>query len=196
MVTESAPNRDHGSTPEDPVREYLLGLRAGDPEALDRLYTLLYEELRELARRVRRGSATPTLNTTALLHEAYLKLIPKRGLAVEDRGHFRSLVARAMRQVLVDAARERAAEKRGGGLVRVTMADPAEEQPMEPADALALDRALTELATLDPRRAQVVELRFFGGLDVEQTAEAMGISTATVKRDWRLARAWLSQAVG
>jgi RNA polymerase sigma factor (TIGR02999 family) len=114
---------------------------------------------------------------------------------VEDRGHFRSLVARAMRQVLVDAARERAAEKRGGGLLRVSMTDAPEETPLDPTDALALDRALTELAALDPRRAQVVELRFFGGLDVEQTAEVMGISTATVKRDWRLARAWLSQEV-
>lgn len=194
MVTESGQNRDH-STPEDPITTCLRGLRAGDPEALDRLYTLLYEELRDLARRVRRGSDTPTLNTTALLHEAYLKLIPKRGLAVEDSGHFRSIVARAMRQVLVDAARERAAEKRGGGLVRVTMTDAPDETPLDPADALSLDRALTELAELDPRRAQVVELRFFGGLDVDQTAEVMGISTATVKRDWRLARAWLSQAV-
>ena len=194
MVTESAPNRDHGS-PEEAVAECLAGLRAGSQEALDRLYTLLYEELRELAHRVRRKGASPSLNTTALLHEAYLKLIPKGGLTVEDRGHFRSIVARAMRQVLVDAARERAAEKRGGGLIRVTLTDPAGEEPMEPTDALALDRALTELAGLDPRRAHVVELRFFGGLDVEQTAEVMGISTATVKRDWRLARAWLSQAV-
>jgi RNA polymerase sigma factor (TIGR02999 family) len=156
----------------------------------------MYDELRALARRVRRGRATPTLNTTALLHEAYVKLLPARGMAVEDLAHFRSIVARAMRQVLVDAARQGGARKRGGGQLRVTMTDSLPDSPVEPLDVLALDRALAELASVDPRRAQVVEFRFFGGLDVEQTAEAMGIAPATVKRDWRLARAWLAQAVG
>lgn len=180
---------------DDVVTEWLRGLREGDRAAMDRLFDHMYEELRELARRVRRDRATPTLNTTGLLHEAYVKLIPRGGLVVEDRSHFRSLVARAMRQVLVDAARERSAEKHGGGLVQVTMTDSIGEPPIEPTDVLTLDRALHELAELDPRRAQVVELRFFAGLDVEATAEVMGLSTATVKRDWRLARAWLADAV-
>ena len=184
-----------GPDSDDTVTEWLRGIREGDREAMDRLFGRLYDELRGLARRVRRGRATPTLNTTALVHEAYVKLIPTRGLAVEDRSHFRSIVGRAMRQVLVDAARHKAAEKRGGGQVRVTMTDSIAEPPIPATDVLALDRALTELASVDPRRARVVEFRFFGGLDVEQTAEAMGISTATVKRDWRLARAWLAQVV-
>ena len=173
----------------------LRGAREGDREAMDRLFERVYEELRELARRVRRGRATPTLNTTALLHEAYFKLAPSSGLELADLNHFRSVVARAMRQVLVDAARTKAAEKRGGGQVRVTMTDSIAATPMQAVDVITLDHALAELATVDPRRAQVVEYRFFGGLDVDETAEAMGISTATVKRDWRLARAWLAEAM-
>ena len=181
---------------EDALVGLLRGIREGDRDALDRLFGRLYEELRELARRVRRGRATPTLNTTALLHEAWVKLLPSRGLAVEDLSHFRSIVARAMRQVLVDAARHEGREKRGGGFFQVTMTDSIGDPPVEPLDVLALDRALSELAQVDPRRAQVVELRFFGGLEVEEAAEVMGVSPATVKRDWRLARAWLAQAMG
>ena len=180
---------------DQPVAELLRRARAGDPEVIRHLFERVYDELRDLARRVRRGRSTPTLNTTALVHEAYFKLLPSIGLELEDLNHFRSLVARAMRQVLVDAARSKAAEKRGGGLVRVTMTDAIAQTPMSAADVITLDEALRELAGLDPRRAQVVELRFFGGLDVEETAEAMGISTATVKRDWRLARAWLAEAI-
>ena len=168
--------------------------RNGDREALDQLFEQVYGELRELARRVRRGRASPTLNTTALVHEAYMKFLPSPSLAAESQAHFRSIIARAMRQVLVDAARASAARKRGGGQIMVTITESITEPAMEPADVLALDRALTELAGVDPRRAQVVEYRFFAGLDVDETAAAMGISTATVKRDWRVARAWLAQA--
>ena len=189
-------DQPRGSNTDEWVAECLRRVREGDPEALGNLFDRMYDELRDLARRVRRGRATPTLNTTALLHEAYVKLLPTRTLAVEDRSHFRSIVARAMRQVLVDAARHLATEKRGGGRFLITMTDSIPDAPVEPLDVLALDRALAELARVDPRRAQVVEFRFFGGLDVEQTAEAMGIAPATVKRDWRLARAWLAQAVG
>lgn len=178
------------------LAQLLRGAREGDPEAMNRLFERVYDELRDLARRVRRGRATPTLNTTALVHEAYFKLAPSSGLDVADLNHFRSVVARAMRQVLVDAARTKAAEKRGGGQVRVTMTDSIAATPMQAIDVITLDRVLGELSAVDPRRAQVVEYRFFGGLDVEQTAEAMGISTATVKRDWRLARAWLAEAMG
>jgi RNA polymerase sigma factor (TIGR02999 family) len=180
---------------DQPISRLLHSAREGDAEAINRLFERIYDELRDLARRVRRGRATPTLNTTALVHEAYFKLLPSAGIALEDLNHFRSIVARAMRQVLVDAARARHAEKRGGGMLAVTMTDDIADTPVRGLDVIALDRALTELAAMDPRRAQVVELRFFGGLDVEQTAEALNCSTATVKRDWRLARAWLADAV-
>lgn len=179
---------------DDDFVERLERARHGDRDALDEIFAQVYEELRALARRVRRGRASPTLNTTALVHEAYLKFLPSQALAAENRAHFRSIVARAMRQVLVDAARASAAGKRGGGQVLVTITEAVTEPALEPADVLALDRALTELAAVDPRRAQVVEYRFFAGLDVEETAAAMGISSATVKRDWRIARAWLAQA--
>lgn len=181
--------------PGQPISALLRAARDGDAEAISRLFERVYDELRDLARRVRRGRATPTLNTTALVHEAYFKLVPSTGLALDDLNHFRSVVARAMRQVLVDAARAKAAEKRGGSLIRVTMSDSIAESPMVAVDVIALDRALTELAAIDPRRAQVVELRFFGGLDVDETAHALACSTATVKRDWRLARAWLAGAI-
>jgi RNA polymerase sigma factor (TIGR02999 family) len=198
LLAESAESRDHRVVNPDlerPIAELLRSAREGDPEVISLLFARVYDELRDLARRVRRGRATPTLNTTALVHEAYFKLLPTMGLALDDLNHFRSLVARAMRQVLVDAARTKAAEKRGGGLVHVTMTDAAGETPLRVLDVITLDSALRDLAALDPRRAQVVELRFFGGLDVEETAQAMGTSTATVKRDWRLARAWLAEAM-
>lgn len=179
---------------EDDFLQKLERARIGDRQALDQIYGQMYDELRALARRVRRGRASPTLNTTALVHEAYMKLFPSTSLAAESRAHFLSIVARAMRQVLVDAARASAARKRGGGQVLVTISESIGQPGIEPADVLAVDRALTELASVDPRRAQVVELRFFAGLDVEETAAAMGISPATVKRDWRIARAWLAQA--
>lgn len=182
-------------SPEDSVILLLQEARAGKPDAVSRLFERVYEDLRALARRVRRGRATPTLNTTALVHEAWFKLVPSQALAIDDLIHFRSIVARAMRQVLVDAARASGSDKRGGGLVRITMTDDVADTPLRSIDVIALDDALRELAQVDPRRAQVVELRFFGGLDVEETAQAMSVSTATVKRDWRLARAWLAEAI-
>lgn len=179
---------------DDDFLQRLERARNGDREALDQIFGQMYDELRALARRVRRGRASPTLNTTALVHEAYMKFLPSPSVTVESRAHFRSIVARAMRQVLVDAARASAARRRGGGQILVTITESISQPEIEPADVLALDRALTELASVDPRRAQVVEFRFFAGLDVEETAAAMGISSATVKRDWRIARAWLAQA--
>lgn len=179
---------------EDEFLHRLECARNGDRAALDEIFAQVYEELRAMARRVRRGRASPTLNTTALVHEAYMKLLPSPSLTAESRAHFRSIIARAMRQVLVDAARANAARKRGGGQIMVTVTESITEPTLDPAEVLALDRALTELASVDPRRAQIVEYRFFAGLDVEETAAALGISSATVKRDWRIARAWLAQA--
>ena len=167
--------------------------RDGDPGALDALFALAYEELRRLARQVRSGRATPTLNTTALVHEAYMRLAAAESLTATDAAHFKRLMAQCMRHVLIDAARRRTAAKRGGNDVRVTFGDEMIGEEMRFGALLELDEALRELERLDPRRAAVVECRYFGGLDVAETAVALDTSTATVKRDWRVARAWLAQ---
>jgi RNA polymerase sigma factor (TIGR02999 family) len=177
-----------------PAGEALLrGALRGDKEALDALFALAYDELRRTARRVRVGGED-TLTTTALVHEAYLKILPS-GLPANDAAHFKLLISRAMREVLVDAARRRHAGKRGGGDLAVTLDEELQATPLKAAQLLELHEALEELARVDSRRAAVVECRFFGGLDVEETAAALDVSTATVKRDWRVARAWLAQAV-
>lgn len=175
------------------TRELLDAARAGDTSALDSLFTLAYEELRQLARRARRGRGSATMNTTALVHEAYVRLASAKRLDVSDAAHFRCLISRCMRQLLVDAARRKQAAKRGGDAVRVTFADDLVGEDVSAARLLDLDSAIEELQAVDPRRASVVECRFFGGLDVEETATALEVSPATVKRDWRVARAWLSQ---
>jgi RNA polymerase sigma factor (TIGR02999 family) len=167
--------------------------RAGDAGALEELFALAYEELLRLARQVRRGRATPTLNTTALVHEAYMRLAATGSLTATDTAHFKRLMAQCMRHVLIDAARRRTAAKRGGKDVRVTFGDDLAGEKMRLTGLLELHDALRELGRLDPRRAAVVECRYFGGLDVAETALALDTSTATVKRDWRVARAWLAQ---
>lgn len=171
----------------------LRGAREGDKESLDALFALAYDELRRIARRVR-GDRFDTLSTTALVHEAYLKLLPSN-VPANDAAHFKLLIARAMREVLIDAARRRQAGKRGGGEVAVTLDDELQSKPLEAGRLIELHEALEELDRVDPRRASVVECRFFGGLDIDETAAALGLSTATVKRDWRVARAWLAQAI-
>jgi RNA polymerase sigma factor (TIGR02999 family) len=193
---------DRDSAPEPPATTMgdvtvLLRRSAGDDQvALDQLFTLLYDELRRLARWVRRGRAGETLATSDLVHEAFLKLTPSRGIDWRDRAHFFGVAARAMRQVLVDAARRRMAQKRGSGEWFVTLTEDVAEQPMRPEQLLALDEALNRLAALDPRQARMVEFRFFAGLSIEETAEALGISPPTVKRDWRAARAWIAAQLG
>ena len=171
----------------------LRGAREGDKEALDTLFALAYDELRRIARRVR-GNRLDTLSTTALVHEAYLKLLPSN-VPANDAAHFKLLIARAMREVLIDAARRRQADKRGGGEVAVTLDDAIQATSLKAGQLIDLHEALEELERIDPRRASVVECRFFGGLDIDETAAALGLSTATVKRDWRVARAWLAQAI-
>lgn len=174
----------------------IAAARSGDEAALDALFAVAYEELRQLARRVRRGGATPTMNTTALVHEAYVRLASAESLSLTDAAHFRHLMSRCMRQLIIDAARRKKAAKRGGDAVRVTFGDDLIGEEVAAARLLDLNSALEELQQVDPRRASVVECRFFGGLGVEETATALEVSTATVKRDWRLARAWLSQRLG
>src|SRR5262245_4374537 len=181
---------------EAPARGEITGLliawRAGDRSAFDRLFGLLYEELRLLARRqMRRSGRDQTLDTTSVLHEAYLKLVDPARASVEDRGHFMALASRAMRHILVVHARRRGALKRGAGDKVALDGDPA--GPVTPAgeDLVALDGALQRLEALDPRLGKVVELRFFGGLSVEEAAEALATSPRTIKRDWQKARAFL-----
>jgi RNA polymerase sigma factor (TIGR02999 family) len=170
----------------------LAAVRDGDRAAFDRLLPLIYDELRAVARRqLRRRRPGQTLDTTALVNEAYVKLVDRKGADWRDRGHFLSVAAVAMRHILVDHARSRVALKRGGSL-RVTL-DEARLGADAGADVeiLALDEALTSLASLDERLSRLVELRFFGGLTVEETAGLLGVSGRTVKRDWRKARAFL-----
>jgi RNA polymerase sigma factor (TIGR02999 family) len=170
--------------------------RSGDDDAIAALFSLSYAEVHRLAHALRRGEARHTLNTTALVHEAYFKLLPSSGLSIESLAHFKHIVGRAMRQVLVDHARASSAGKRGGpDAVAVTLSDEAQARQVDHLQMIQLHTALVELERVDPRSARVVECRFFSGLDVEETAAALGISTATVKRDWRVARAWLNDVL-
>lgn len=172
--------------------ELIVLLRNGDRSALGELLPLVYEELRAIARRRLRHERTGhTLTTTALVHEAYLKLIRLKGMPWQSRAHFLAIAAQAMRNILVSYALRRKRLKRGGGARPVSLEE-AEGVAVGDTDGiLVLHGALERLAALDPRHARIVECRFFGGMTVEETACALGISEATVKRDWKLLRAWL-----
>ena len=175
------------------VTRLLHDLQAGTPDAGDLLIRLVYQELHGIAERyMRRERGDHTLQPTLLVDEAYLRLVGQHHVSWQNRAHFFAIAAQAMRRILVDHARRRSAARRQGGQ-RVTLrADVAATAPAT-LDLIALDDALSRLALLDARQAQVVELRFFGGLDVPQTAEALGVSPATVKRDWAFAKAWLAR---
>lgn len=179
------------------VTELLLVWRGGDEAALARLTPLVHDELRRMAHRCMGGEhAQHTLQTTALVNELYLRLVDARRVNWQNRAHFFAMAARLMRRVLVDAARSRRAGKRGGDVVRVTLDEPAVAAPDRAADLLRLDEALEALATRDARKSQVVEMRFFGGLSLEEVAGVLGVSTKTVQRDWEFARAWLQREMG
>ncbi len=167
-----------------------------DRTALDDLFSLAYEELHRLARAVRTEADGETLSPTALVHEAWLRMAGSPELGDLPRIHFKRVAARAMRQVLVDAARRRDAGKRGGGAPPLTLDEVAAGTAASIDELLALDQALTELARMSPRQATLVEARFFGGLDMGEVAEALSVSEATATRDWRAARAWLSTRLG
>lgn len=183
------------------ITRLLRAAQDGDRAAFDQVYHNVYQELRRLARAVRSGSGAATLNTTALVHEAYMKLVPGPRGRVADRDHFFGIAARAMRQVLVDAARKRKAVRRGAGMTMLPLDASAElargENPLAipPDDILALDDALKQLQEWNPRQASVVEFRVFAGLSIPETARALGVSEPTVKRDWQTARAWLAHAL-
>lgn len=175
------------------VTRLLLALQDGQDGAADQLVPLVYAELHDLAVHYMRSErGEHTLQPTALVHEAYLRLVDQRNVSWQNRSHFFGIAAQAMRRILVDHARRRRAAKREGG-ERITLEELAVESPARSVDLIALDDALVRLAALDPRQARVVELRFFAGLDIEQTAESLGISPATVKRDWTFARAFLQR---
>jgi RNA polymerase sigma factor (TIGR02999 family) len=166
---------------------------AQERQALDDLFSVTYEELRRLAASVKRGDQSATLSPTALVNEAWLKLASSPRFATTSRLHFKRIAARAMRQVLVEAARRRHANKRGGpDTTVVTLDDSTDAAAWSGEDVLALDRALDELARVEPRQALMVESRFFGGLDATETAALLEVSEATILRDWRAAKAWLA----
>jgi RNA polymerase sigma factor (TIGR02999 family) len=180
-----------------PLDDLFDALRNGDDRALEQLFAHVYDELRRLARVVRQGKAPATLNTTALVHEAYLHLRPSDALDVENKKHFFRLAARAMRQVVAYEVRRRSAQKRGGDALTVAFHDGAlpSEAPnahLSLDDLLTLEDALQALERMHDRQARVVECRFYAGLPVKDTADVLGVSTATVKRDWRAAKAWLA----
>jgi RNA polymerase sigma factor (TIGR02999 family) len=168
----------------------------GNREVLNHLFSITYEELRRLASSVRRGDPSATLSPTALVNEAWLKLTRSEDLVPSSRLHFKRIAARAMRQLLVEAARRRNADKRGGEeAVYVTLDESCPQPVVCGTEVLALDASLRELARLNPRQAALVEARFFGGFEVMEVATMLGISEATALRDWRAAKAWLSRAV-
>jgi RNA polymerase sigma factor (TIGR02999 family) len=174
------------------ITRTLISYSRGDAAALEVLLPAVYDELRRLAAaQLQHERAGHTLQPTALAHEAFLRLVNQRDVTWQNRAHFLGVAAQAMRRILADHARRRRAEKRGGDAVRVTIDE--SNAPAAPSNVMAdeLDTALEDLARLEPRHAKIVELRFFGGLTIEETAEVVGVSPATVKRDWLLARAWL-----
>ena len=198
---------------QQPVTQLLAQWRDGDERAFAQLSALMYEELRQLAQRhLRRERSNHTMQKTALVNEAFVRLVGQQSVDWQSRAHFIGLASKLMRRVLVDYARARLADKRGGGVGVLSLdemaAPEADEAPDTTPTALqhldahtqeevsAIDRALVRLEQIDTRQAQIVEMRYFGGLTVEQTAEAIGISEATVKREWTLARAWLRRELG
>ena len=181
-------------TTDPPVTELLEQVRAGDRSAFARLWPVVYEELRTLAARLLHAERPGhTLQPTALVHEAYLRLVGTEHLDLADRAHLLAVAAQAMRHVLIDSAVRRKAGKRGGGRATVSLDDVPVVDAARSEQLLALDDALGRLGAIDERQARVVECRFFGGMSIEDTAAALDLSPATVKRDWALARAWLNR---
>ena len=182
-------------TPQN-VTQLLIGWSNGDKEALDKLLPLVYNELhRQAAAYLRRERVGHTLQTTALIHEAYVRLVDQKNVHWQNRAHFFGIAAQLMRRILVDHARTKKRVKRGGSNIRVSLSDVTIKTEAQDLDIVALDEALERLAQVDEQQSRIVELRFFSGLTVEDTAEVLGISAATVKRDWSMAKAWLHREI-
>jgi RNA polymerase sigma factor (TIGR02999 family) len=194
MIRPSEPPDPAASSPD--VTPLLLAWGHGDKSAGEQLLPAIYEELhRQAGRAMRRESEEHTLQATALVHEAYLRLVDQRRAEWQNRAQFFGVAAQIMRRILVDHARAQHATKRGGAMQQITLSDAnqaaAAQQDDNALDVLALHDALERLAAMDPEQARLVELRYFGGMNIEETAEALGVSPATVKREWAVARAWL-----
>lgn len=178
------------------ITELLIEWRDGDVTALDKLMPLVYEELRRLARYyMRRERPGHTLQTGALVNEAYLRLVDHKGMRWQNRAHFYAVAAQAMRRILVDHARFHRYAKRGGGAQPLELDAAAAQFQRQAAELVALDDALSDLSAIDPRKSQIVEMRYFGGMSVEETAQVLGVSSVTVMREWRTAKAWLLRAI-
>jgi RNA polymerase sigma factor (TIGR02999 family) len=178
------------------VTQLLLDWSEGDKAALDRLMPLVYDELRRLARYyMRRERPGHTMQTTALVNEAYLRLIDQKSVRWQNRAHFFGIASQMMRRILVDHARSRHYAKRGGGAEKVSLDEAMIVSEERASDVVALDDALKSLEAIDQRKSQIVEMRFFGGLSIEETAEVLGVSPGTVMRDWTLAKAWLHREI-
>ena len=196
MVLELATMMTVAKPGEGNLTELLHDWCEGDKAALDRLTPLVYDELRRIAHRyVQREREGHTLQTTALVNEAYLRLAGQQKVAWQNRAHFFAVTAQVMRHILIDHARRRRYVKHGGEIQQVSIEDASVMTEQRAADLIALDEALVELAKLDPRKSRVVELRYFGGLSLEETAEVVDVSLMTVRRDWRAAKAWLYKRV-
>jgi RNA polymerase sigma factor (TIGR02999 family) len=182
---------------EEAITQLLARWSSGDPEAAERVLPLVYDELRRIAaRQLRREREAHTLQATAIVHEAYLRLVGQPGLEWPSRAHFFAFSAHMIRRILVDYARRRNRAKRGGLCEKITLVEAADLALENNPDLVALDEALSALEKVDPRKATVVELKFFAGLTLEEIATQLGISTETVSREWRRARAWLFSALG
>ena len=178
------------------ITQLLSNWREGDAEALERLVPLVYPELRRMARRqMARENPNHTLQTSALINEAYLKLIDRQQTDWQDRAHFYAVAAQVMRHILIDHARRHLYDKRGGGAQHVPLEEADIVKDGRAADLVALDEALNTLVKLDPRRGQIIELKFFAGLNADEIAEVMNISGSTVQREWRAAKAWLYHTI-
>ena len=197
-MDDSGERADGGAAVEPgEVTALLLRWQDGDQEALERLTPLVYEDLRRVARRqLRAERAGHTLEPTAVVHEVYMRLVDQRRVQWQNRAQFFAIAARLTRRVLLNHARDRQAQKRGGDATRVTLAEGDAASGPREVDLLDLDRALQRLGELDADQERVIELRYFGGLSIDETAEALGCSPATVKRDWQSARAWLFAELG
>ncbi len=174
------------------VTQLLVDWRGGDQSALDKLIPLVYDELHALARRcMKRERGSHTLQTTALVNEAYLRLLGQQSADWQNRAHFFAVAAQVMRHLLVDHARSRRYARRGGSALRITLDEAVAAAPEDPVDLLALNEALNRLDAMDARKCRIVELRYFSGLSVEETAKVLGVSAITIKREWLKAKAWL-----
>ena len=184
------------ATSQSEVTQLLLDWSSGDSAALEKLIPLVYHELKRIARNhMRRERPGHTLLSSDLVNEAYLRLVDYKRMQWQNRAHFLAVAAQAMRRILIEHARERQTAKRGAGAIKVALDEVATIADEKAAELVALDDALKRLAELDPRKTQVVELRYFGGLSIDETAEVLGVSTATVERDWSTARIWLHREI-